>query len=55
MSDNGGLTDYRGMPQVFYRILDTCQNGFGGDEYSHSLLLNLCAPIRRMAEPIIRR
>ena len=31
MSDNGGLTDYRGMPQVFYRILDSAKWIWGDD------------------------
>jgi arylsulfatase A-like enzyme len=31
MSDNGGLTDYRGMPQAFYRILDTAKWIWGDD------------------------
>lgn len=29
MSDNGGLTDYRGMPPAFYRIIDTAKWVFG--------------------------
>lgn len=31
MSDNGGLTDYRGMPAAFYRIIDTAKWFFGDD------------------------
>ena len=31
LSDNGGLTDYRGMPQAFYRVLDTAKWIWGAD------------------------
>ena len=31
MSDNGGLTDYRGMPKAFYRILDMAEWLWGDD------------------------
>ena len=31
LSDNGGLTDYRGMPPAFYRIIDSAKWLFGDD------------------------